>query len=447
MTPFSTALVTASASAWVSVPSATAASSRSFSAAARSACRAVRISSRAGATFASSTPSFSASALARAASRSSAVEPVLGGRVGRPVLLADRPQRLGQLAPALTPSLLASSCERLRAEAVTGGRGRPVGRSAGAPLGEAAGRRRTAAGSASDRPRRCRPRRCRRRGRSPRRRLRPQSWSWLPRVLSPSNVGLVTAPTLGSRAGIALGTTCQEAGSPCDEPGPLARRAPRTTGDYPDGVSSGQRLGDVVDTGDGVAHRSTRAEALEQRPRRQDVRPVPDADQNHRGDLAGVGGVEVLGQRLEHLLHRAGLAGEVDDAAPAAVQQSVLAQRVGEVLGDPRGEQVARLVAVEPGRDAQTPDRPRPAASGRAPGGRSSPTGRGRTGRSAPRPAAPAPRRRPPATDSGRRRGCRPPSRPARRRSAPCGRPWSARRRAAPHRRTRRPCGARHARP
>ena len=101
ITPLSTAFVTASASAWVSVPAFTAASSLAFRAAARSACRAVRISSRAVVTLASSMPSFSARALARAASRSAGSGGVVlssGFAVGR--FSSQSPQRLSDLVLA-----------------------------------------------------------------------------------------------------------------------------------------------------------------------------------------------------------------------------------------------------------------------------------------------------------------------------------------------------------
>ena len=98
MTPFSTALVTASASAWVRVPSVTALSSLVFNAAARSAWAAVRSSSSAAVTLDSSIPSDSASDLARAASLRCAVRlGALGRRGGGLVGFAEGLQRLGHL--------------------------------------------------------------------------------------------------------------------------------------------------------------------------------------------------------------------------------------------------------------------------------------------------------------------------------------------------------------
>jgi hypothetical protein len=76
---------------------------------------------------------------------------------------------------------------------------------------------------------------------------------------------------------------------------------------------------------------------------------VVTVDEDHRRD-AGGRGVEVLAGVLEDLLHRARGAGQEDDPAGAAVEQRRLAYRVLEQLGDAGGEQVRRLVPVEPRR-------------------------------------------------------------------------------------------------
>ena len=81
------------------------------------------------------------------------------------------------------------------------------------------------------------------------------------------------------------------------------------------------------------------------------------ADQDQRSDQGCIGGVEVLRDGLEDFLHCAGLPRQIHDATPAATQQRVFAQRVGEVLGDLAGEDVGWLVAVEPGRDAEAATR------------------------------------------------------------------------------------------
>ena len=99
-------------------------------------------------------------------------------------------------------------------------------------------------------------------------------------------------------------------------------------------------------------HRTAGGEGREQRPGRHEPGPVLDPDEHHRGHRRLVG-VVVLAGVLEHLLHRAGGAGEEHDAAVAAPHERRLAHGVLEVLGDRRGEHVGRLVAVEPGRDAE----------------------------------------------------------------------------------------------
>ena len=168
-------VVTASASAWVKVPALTAASSLSFSAAARSACRAARISASAVVTFASSTPSFSASAFANAASRAARVRTVLRVRPGgRLVLLPDGLQRLGHLRlghPELAGQFLGQVRVVRGAVAVPPG---PVGLpGVGAPDVVADG-----VGAEWGRPRRGRRRRSRHRAPSllPRRQRWSSSW-------------------------------------------------------------------------------------------------------------------------------------------------------------------------------------------------------------------------------------------------------------------------------
>ena len=75
-------------------------------------------------------------------------------------------------------------------------------------------------------------------------------------------------------------------------------------------------------------------------------------DEHHRRDRRLVG-VVVLAGVLEDLLHGAAGAGEEDDAGVADLEQQRLARGVAEVLRDRGREQVGRLVAVVPGRDAQ----------------------------------------------------------------------------------------------
>ncbi|VXC62208.1 hypothetical protein ARTHRO9AX_80471 [Arthrobacter sp. 9AX] len=109
MTPFCTALVTASASACVSFPSVTAWSSRVFNPAASSACRSVRSSAKAAVTLDSSIPRDPAKDFARAASRVawSGFWPSAGGVVG---LFASRNAWSASVTLASsTPSFSASA--------------------------------------------------------------------------------------------------------------------------------------------------------------------------------------------------------------------------------------------------------------------------------------------------------------------------------------------------
>ena len=149
--------------------------------------------------------------------------------------------------------------------------------------------------------------------------------------------------------------------------------------------------------------------------------------------------VERLRRRLEHLLHGAGPARREDDAAAGQPQDRVLPDRVGEVLRDPPGEQVRRLVPVQPGRDGQAAV-PSPAqvvataAGGRAAyrcAHRAAPRAvygswSVKSGAAASRSIA-ARQRPSPAGPRGTRRGWPPPSPRARRRSPPAGRPGPAR--------------------
>ena len=145
----------------------------------------------------------------------------------------------------------------------------------------------------------------------------------------------------------------------------------------------------LVDEVDAVLHRPAAGQGLEQRPGGHRLGPVRAADQDHRGHR-GLVGVVVLAGVLEDLLDRAAGPGQEDDAGVADLEQGRLAGGVAEVLRDGRGEDVRRLVAVVPGRDARAsragrrpPRRPRgPAAASRRP----------RAGTSAPRPGRP-PRR------------------------------------------------------
>jgi len=132
-------------SARVNVPSATAASSRSFSAAACSAVLAARISARAWVTLASSRFSLPASALARAAARGSGAEASSGSppgwRAAPPQLLLSDPQLAGQLAELSavpkTPAVPAAAGPiGLRGGRTAGGR-RRAGRGVGVGRGHA----------------------------------------------------------------------------------------------------------------------------------------------------------------------------------------------------------------------------------------------------------------------------------------------------------------------
>src|SRR5690606_12085826 len=57
---------------------------------------------------------------------------------------------------------------------------------------------------------------------------------------------------------------------------------------------------------------------------------------------------------------RAGPAGGEDDPAPGQPEDGVLPDGVGKILGDPAGEEVRRLVPVQPGGDGE-PTAPGPA--------------------------------------------------------------------------------------
>ena len=146
-------------------------------------------------------------------------------------------------------------------------------------------------------------------------------------------------------------------------------------------------------------------------------------DEHHRRD-GGLGGVVVLAGVLEDLLHGARRAGQEHDPRVADLQQDRLAEGVAEVLRDRGGEDVRRLVTVEPGRDPERRD----VAQGRRPTGRRRPTRRptgGTTGRPRARSSASVSA----ASGSPREaahRGWPPPSLPAHRRSRPCGRDRAA---------------------
>ena len=115
-------------------------------------------------------------------------------------------------------------------------------------------------------------------------------------------------------------------------------------------------LVDRVDEVEVVGHRPPGRQRGQGRPHRHHLRPVlaPDEhDDRQRGTGARV--VE-RGGGLEDLLHRAGRALEHDQPRGRPGEQPVLAQRVGEVLADAVAEDVGRLVAVEPRRDADAPD-------------------------------------------------------------------------------------------
>ena len=147
------------------------------------------------------------------------------------------------------------------------------------------------------------------------------------------------------------------------------------------------------------------------------ARPVRRTDEHHRSHRS-LGGVVVLAGVLEDLLHGAGRTRQEHDSRVADLQQDRLAQGVAEVLGDRGGEEVRRLVPVEPGRDperggvAEAGDRPRCGDPG---------VDR-RVVRRCRQPGAPAPRpARPPARGRGVHLGWRPPSHPVHHRSRRCG--------------------------
>ena len=80
--------------------------------------------------------------------------------------------------------------------------------------------------------------------------------------------------------------------------------------------------------------------------------PELPAEEDH-GAGETEGEVVVLHGILEDLLHGAGAAGRVDDAAEGQGEDDVFADAVFEELGDVRGEGRGGLVAVEPGGNAQ----------------------------------------------------------------------------------------------
>ena len=147
------------------------------------------------------------------------------------------------------------------------------------------------------------------------------------------------------------------------------------------------------------------------------VGPVGATDQHHRRDR-GLVGVVVLAGVLEHLLDRPARARQEDDAGVADLQQDRLTLGVAHVLGDRGGQHVGRFVAVEPGRDAQ-----RVGAAGiplaYREGGPHPRIDRRPERRDLGQEVERVVQRRASPMPRGRRRGWRPPSRPARRRSPP----------------------------
>ena len=76
------------------------------------------------------------------------------------------------------------------------------------------------------------------------------------------------------------------------------------------------------------------------------------AQEDHGADVIE-GRVVVLRRVHEDLLRGSGAAGGVHDAVERDGQQRVFADAVAEIFGDVGGEEVARLVAVKPGRDGE----------------------------------------------------------------------------------------------
>ena len=141
-----------------------------------------------------------------------------------------------------------------------------------------------------------------------------------------------------------------------------------------------------------VLHRRGPARAPQQRPGGQRPRSSSSRPTSTIGATRRLVGVVVLAGVLEDLLHGAGRAGQEDDPGVADLEQDRLAGGVAEVLGDRGREDVGRLVAVVPGRDAEASrapsgDRSRDLEGGRRPG-----VDR-RAGTTAPPPARRAPRR------------------------------------------------------
>ncbi len=79
----------------------------------------------------------------------------------------------------------------------------------------------------------------------------------------------------------------------------------------------------IVDAVDLFAHGSPGAQPLEQGPCGIAIGPVLAADQDQRSEQARIGSIEVLRDSLEDLLHRACQPRKEDNAALAAMQQSV----------------------------------------------------------------------------------------------------------------------------
>ena len=98
------------------------------------------------------------------------------------------------------------------------------------------------------------------------------------------------------------------------------------------------------------------------------VAPEFDVEEHHRTERAEQP-VVVLRGVLEHLLHRARRAGSEHDTTRREGEQAVLADRVGEVLGDVGGELVGRLVPVEPRRHGQARGSIREGVTNRPAGG------------------------------------------------------------------------------
>ena len=85
---------------------------------------------------------------------------------------------------------------------------------------------------------------------------------------------------------------------------------------------------------------------------REDGREALPPEEDHRA-AERERRVVILREIHEHLLERPRAPGREHHTSERDGEQAILADAVGEVLGDVRAEQVAWLVTIEPGRDRQ----------------------------------------------------------------------------------------------